>query len=331
MKNIFIGILFIFIFAGCAQKVTVTSIEPALIERASEVKKLSVLNFSKDNIGFASKLETQLSKKQFFGESYFTVLNRSEIDTILEEQRLQYSGLVDKNTSVKIGKILGVQGIVSGEISDASVNKSYYRSPRTRCLDKKCKEYRVYYVSCTKANYNLTISLKLTDVQYGDIIYADTISKNTAYSHCQDRSGGLPTFGYVMDKMSDNVVIGFVSKLSPNKRVMEIELLDDPEIDYSDEQEEILEYSLEYIQNERLDKAEELLAKLLTSTNDKCYVAAYNLGLIKEAQGEYKLAKQLYDLADNLVLKPNKVLDRSIIRINKQIKNKQLVDEQLGN
>ena len=324
------SIISVFLFTGCAQKVSINSIEPAKIQRASDVKKISVLNFSRDDVGFTSKLETEISKKQINGQPYFTVLNRNEIDTILEEQKLQYSGLIDKNTTVKIGKILGVQGIISGEVVDSSMNKNYYKSSRVKCLDAKCTQVRTYYVTCTKANYNLTVNLKLTDVQYGDIIYSDSLSKSTSYSHCKDYSGGLPTTGYVMDKLSDDIAYDFVSKISPNKKVLKVELLDDPEIDYNDEQDDLLEFSLKYIENGRIDKAEELLAKLLTSTNDKCYVAAYNLGVVKEVQGEYKFAKQLYDLADSLVLEPNEVIDSAVLRINKQITNKEIVDVQLS-
>ncbi len=330
MKLVYLFLFSILFFTGCSQKVIVTSFEPAKVDRASDVKKISVLRFYRDDIGFTSKLETQISKKEIMGKPYFTVLNRNQIDEILEEQRLQYSGLVDKNTSVKIGQLLGVQGIISGEVVDSSVNKSYYKSPRTRCLDKKCKEVRVYYVSCTKANYNLTVSMKITDVQYGDIIYADSISKVNSYSHCRDYSGGLPSFGYVMDNLGDKIISDFISKISPNKRLMEVELIDSPEIDYNDEQEQLLEYSLEYIENGRLEKAEELLAKLLTSTNDKCYVAAYNFAVVKEVQGEYKFAKQLYDLADSLVLEPNKTLDKAVLRINKQIKDDAVIQEQIS-
>lgn len=329
MKNIILLITVLLFFAGCSQKINIKTVEPAKVNRAADVKKITVFKFLDDDIGFSGKLETQLSKKTIYDKPYFTVVNRSEIDRILDEQRLQYSGLVDSKTAIKVGKLIGVQGIVSGEVSDSSMNESYFSQKRTKCLDKKCREFRIYHVPCVNVNFSLTVNLKLTDVQYGDIIYADSISKNNSYSHCRDMSGGIPTKASVMDYLSDYIVDDFISQISPTKKNLYVELLDDPEIDYEDFQEDLLEYSLEYIKNGRLDKAEELLSKLLSSTNDKCYVAAYDLGVIKEAQGEYAYAKQLYDQADSLVLKPNKVIDMAVLRINKQIANQQKVNTQI--
>lgn len=329
MKNIILFIIALFVFTGCSQKINIKTVEPAQVNRAADVKKITVFKFLDDNIGFSSKLETQLSKKTIFDKHYFTVVNRNEIDRILEEQRLQYSGLVDTKTAIKVGKLVGVEGIVSGEVTNSSMNRNHYRERRTRCLDKKCNEVRVYFAFCVKANYNLTVNLKLTDVQYGDIIYADSVSKNDSYTSCEDSARSLPSKAAVMDYLSNYIVDDFISKISPTKKNLYVELLDDPEIDYEDSQDDLLEYSLEYIKNGRLDKAEELLSKLLTSTNDKCYVAAYDLGVVKEAQGEYKYAKQLYDLADSLVLEPNKTIDSAILRINKQIENQQIVNTQI--
>jgi len=330
MKAIYLLIASIFIFTGCSQRVAVTSFKPAEVNEATNMKKISVLGFSNDRIGFASQLETELSKKTVNGQKYFTVLNRNEVNSIIDEQKFQHSGLVDKDTSVKLGKILGINGIISGDVLVADMNKSYYNTERYECLDKKCKEKRYYLVSCVRANYDLSVSIRLTDVEKGTIVYADTLSKGSYDTHCRDRSGGLSSFGSVMTDLTDDIVTSFMTKISPTKVRRSVELLDDPEIKYTDKQEQLLEYSLEHISDNRLDKAEQLLSELLGSTNDKCYVAAYNLGVVKETQGDYKLARQLYELADSLTIKPNKTISNAVMRIKKQINDKKLVNLQLG-
>ena len=331
MRILFITLISLLFFTACTQKVNITTFEPATVHRVSKTKKISILEFQNDSVGFSSLLESLIAKKRVYNEAYFTVVSRSELNKILDEQKLQYSGLVDKNTAVKIGNLIGVQGIISGNVIDSSFNKSRYYATRLRCLDKKCKEMREYLVSCTKANYNLDVSIKISDVEFGDIIYADTFNKSRTYSHCKDQAGTLPNFGNIMNIFSKEISNEFISKISPNKKVMSIELLDDPEIDYTNKQDELLEYSLKYIESNRYDKAEKLLSELLTSTNDKCYVASYNLGVIKEANGQYELAKQLYDLSDNLVLEPNEVINKAIIRINNQVQNKKILEKQIEN
>jgi len=46
------------------------------------------------------------------------VLERSLIDKVMEEQKLSALGFVDPATSVKIGKLLGARGILSGTVTD---------------------------------------------------------------------------------------------------------------------------------------------------------------------------------------------------------------------
>lgn len=329
MKILFFCLISLFILTSCSQKVTLSTVEPAKVDRIAQMKKISVMPFENDDIKFASNLQASLAQKNVYGKPYFTVINRDKIDEILKEQKFQYSGLVDKKTTVKIGKLIGVQSIITGNITDASLHKRYYSSIRYRCVDKKCTQTREYYVRCIEGTYNLSVNMNISDVQFGDIAYATTLNQKTSYSHCSDYSGGLPGFNYIMNKLSGYIINDFISQISPTKINLRIELLEDPEIDYTNKQEDLLEYSLEYIKSKRYDKAEQLLSELLSSTNDKCFVAAYNLGVIKELQGEYIAAKQLYDLADELVLEPNEQINQAIIRIKKQLENKEIVKSQV--
>ncbi len=331
MRVLLFSLILTLFFTSCTQKINISTFEPAVIDRASKVKKIAIMDFENDSIGFSSLLETLIAQKRVYDETYFTVVSRNELNRILEEQKLQYSGLIDKNSTVKVGNLIGVQAMISGNVIDASFNKSSYYATRYRCLDKKCKELREYLVRCTKGTYNLNISLKMSDVEFGDIIYADTFNKARTYNHCKDEAGSLPNFGTIMSSFSNDIANSFISKISPTKKIMSVELLDEPEIDYNDKQDKLLEYSLKYIESARYDKAEQLLSELLTSTNDKCYVAAYNLGVVKESKGEYKLAKQLYDLADSLVLEPNDVINEAVKRINNQLQNRELVNKQIEN
>lgn len=331
MKNLLFFSTVLLLFTGCSQKVIVTSFQPAKVDRASKTKNISILNFTNDNIGFASTLETKLAEKRVFGENYFTVITRDKLDTILKEQKLQYSGLVNKETAVKVGELLSAQAFVSGEVVDSSLSKNYYNELRLKCADKECKRFREYYVRCVKDTYNLTVSIKMSDIELGDIIFADSFNRNTSYSQCSDYGRStLPSENLIISKFTASIVDEFVSDISPSKVNMSVELLDDPDIDYSDKEEKLLEHSLEYIKDNRLDKAEQLLSELLTSTNDKCYVAAYNLGVVKEAQGEFKKAKDLYSLADSLVLEPNEVINHAVLRIDNQLKNRDIVNSQVG-
>lgn len=96
---------------------------------AQEAKpRIAVLGFANnstftywgDNLGGAAadELTTQLVKS-----GAFTVVERSQVNAILDEQHFGLSGAVDASTAAEIGKILGVQAMLLGSITQFSVDR----------------------------------------------------------------------------------------------------------------------------------------------------------------------------------------------------------------
>jgi tetratricopeptide (TPR) repeat protein len=176
----------------------------------------------------------------------------------------------------------------------------------------------------------LSAELRVVDIEKGDIIYAQNFSQHRTYKHCADDSRAIPSQGMVAQKLADSIADAFTYKLMPHYRHLDVELLDDPDLDYTDRQERLLENALLYIKQGRYDKAEQLLMKLIDSTGAKSYVAFYDLGVIKEAQGKYKEAKEYYTYADNLMIEPVEEINRAVIRINSLIKKHKKAMEQIN-
>lgn len=97
--------------------------------RAQETRpRIAVLSFENnstftywgDNLGGAAadELTTQLVKS-----GAFTVVERSQVNAILEEQHFGLSGAVNPATAAEIGKILGVQAVLIGSITQFSVDR----------------------------------------------------------------------------------------------------------------------------------------------------------------------------------------------------------------
>ncbi|QOY51304.1 DUF6340 family protein [Candidatus Sulfurimonas baltica] len=317
------------LISGCAQKATVYAIQPAEVDRMASTKKVAVSTFSHDTVGLSNKIEVELAGKKVDEKNYFTTISRSDINKVIEEQRLQNSGLFDESSSVKMGRLLGAQALISGDISAASMSDKSFYEKRTKCSDEKCKETYKYSVRCIRRDMAIVAQIKIVDIQKGDIIYAETLSKNGAWKHCSDDTDDLPSKAYGLNMLADEVSRSFVQKLVPYYATYRVLLLDEPDIEYSDKQEDELEHALEYIQHKRYDRAEELLSKLLESTSDKSYVAAYNLAIVKEVQGDLTSARQLFELADSLTVKPVEAVDLAILRINSSISSHRHAQEQM--
>ncbi|MCD6190118.1 MAG: hypothetical protein J7K14_01075 [Sulfurimonas sp.] len=322
--------LIMFIMSGCAQKVNVRALEPAEIDRVAATKKVAVANFSNDNVGLSGKIEAKLARFRIDNKSYFTIVSRNDFNKIVEEQKIQNSGLVDQKTVVDIGNLIGAQAIISGNVGKATSQNSYFYVRRSRCADKKCKELIYYKVRCMKKVVGLSAELRMVDIAQGDIIYADTMNRSRTYTHCSDDSRALPSREMVAQDLAESIANSFIYKLTPHYRNFRVVLLEDPDLDYSDEQEKLLEVSLTYIEQGRFDKAEQFLFQLIDSTDSQSYVAFYNLGVVKEAQGNYLEAKEYYENADNLMIEPVQEINAAVIRINSLIEKRHRAQAQLA-
>ena len=323
-------VLYTLLFTGCAQKVGIKALEPAQVDRMAYTKKVTVTNFSNDRVGLSHKIEANLAKFHIDNKNYFTMVSRNDFNKIIKEQKIQNSGLVDPSTVVEVGELIGAQAIISGHVGNLSSQDSYFKESRIRCKDLKCKELVYYNVSCTKRAVGLSAELRVVDVQKGDIIYADRVSKNAVYKHCIDDSKALPSKEMAGESLASAIANEFSYKLTPHYRYFKVSLLEDPDLDYTDAQEQLLKSSLEYIEQARYDKAENLLSRLIDSTGSQSYVPFYNLGVIKEAEGKYSEAKEYYGYADNLMVKPVEEINEAVVRIERLIKKRKQTREQLA-
>jgi len=138
--------------------------------------RIAVMNFENnstwhwwgDNLGAATadELVTQL-----FKTGQFSVIERSQIDTILAEQNFGQSGRVNPSQAADIGKILGVQVIVTGSITKFSI-------------DRKGGSIGGFGASYSEAETNLDV--RMINVNTAEIILADEGEGKT-------RLGGIST------------------------------------------------------------------------------------------------------------------------------------------
>ncbi len=316
-------------FAGCSQTVAMRALEPAAIDRAAYTKKIAVSPFENDHVNLSGKIEAEIAGTRLDGEPYFTTISRRDIDQILREQRFQNSGLLEPGEAVDMGRIIGAEAIISGSVSTPSKSDSHFDETRTRCEDDKCKKISIYQVRCTKRKVSLWAELRMVDVEQGDIIYADRISKSKYWSHCYDDSRVLPSRHEAAQQLADEITKEFTIKLTPHYRRFAVTLLEKGDLEYTDAQNKLLKNALEFIEQERLAKAETLLIELIDSTAERSYVAFYNLGVVKEAQGYYDEAKAIYDRADDLMMEPVEEISEAYKRIRRTIADYQKSQSQI--
>lgn len=297
-------------------------------------KTIAVSEFNKDDIGLSGKIEAKIASHKLNKKKYFTVLSRKDLDKILQEQELQSSELMNENTSSKIGKLIGAQAMVNGEIVNSNAKTGSYTEAREKCLsyykDGSCAQYKHYRVTCRTLEASVSANINIVDVTTGTIIYGDNLSKEYSADSCKYGPKVLSK-SQVINRLTNSIANDFVRKITPNYIYFTVTLLEDIELnDVSDKNNKDFENALEYIKNKRYVKSEKILTSVLDSLNGDSFVVAYDLGVVKEALGKLEEAKKMYKLADGKTTEPIKELDVALIRIDTLIAKKIETNKQLN-
>jgi curli biogenesis system outer membrane secretion channel CsgG len=125
--------------------------------------RVAVMNFENnstwsywgDDLGYAvaDELVTQL-----FGTGQFSLVERSQLESVLAEQNLGQSGLVNPTQAAEIGRLLGVQLILTGSITRFSI-------------DTKGGGFGGFQAEYSEAESSLDI--RLIDTTTAEIMFAD--------------------------------------------------------------------------------------------------------------------------------------------------------------
>jgi len=320
---------------GCAQKVRIKAINPAEVGAMAAKKKVAVSQFLNDKIGLSGKIEAELAKQKLDKKRYFTVLSRKNMNKIIAEQKLQSSELMDASTATKIGKVMGAQAIITGEVASADAESGHYMEDREKCLSyykdgSGCARYRYYKVRCDTTQASLSANLSIVDVENGSVIYGDTIVKNYSGDSCKSGRTILSK-SQALNKLAAVVAQDFVYKLTPNYIYFNVTLIEDIELETAtDAQRKSLKTALAYIKAARYDKAKSILEKLMNELDGKSYAVAYDDGVVFEATGDFDKAKEMYTIADSDTVEPVDEINFAMNRIDNLIEKREEAKKQMN-
>ncbi len=111
--------------------------------------------------GAADMLTTQLFKIR-----KFSVVERDKLKSVMKEQNIGATGLVDSKAA-EIGKLIGAQYIVVGSVTEYGVSKS-----RGGAVG----------ISGSKTEYKTTVDVRIVNAATGEVVFADSGSGSESSS-----------------------------------------------------------------------------------------------------------------------------------------------------
>lgn len=126
-------------------------------------------------------------------DPFIQVVDRDNMQKILDEQKLGMSGVVDESTAVSAGKLLGAKAVVMGSVMSYSENagrlrrstKDGYESYQVKQVNKETNEvtyitkYRpVKYTELYQENKaNISFSYKLVSLETGQVLLSKVVDQ----------------------------------------------------------------------------------------------------------------------------------------------------------
>lgn len=148
----------------------------------------------------ATKGNTMAAKVQAYAmtaltetkDPFLKIVDRENIDRILEEQRLGLSGVVDEQTAVRVGNLIGAQAVLMGELID------YREEPGS--LRRSTKDG---YESYRQEQINKETGAKYYVTKYKPVRYSEYFQENKVYLSFSYRLVSLETGEVLVSKVVD--------------------------------------------------------------------------------------------------------------------------------
>ena len=186
---------------------------------SQELPRIAVVGITSTATGYFWRSDSPLSLgatdlmvNALLKTNRFRVFERAKLDLLLQEQNFQhFSGLVDQTTAVKLGKMIGVDAVLTGSITNISFKKS--------------EGIKIGPIKVGKSYAKVVMTIRIIDVTTGEILFSTVQEEETSKSGVDFK---LPTpipggIGFskqeVVDVLSavelicDKVVLNFVAKM----------------------------------------------------------------------------------------------------------------------
>ncbi len=260
-----------------------------LISRLIEVDR-GIHDIRTGFLGMGGSEEGQTLQEGTFTNVY-DIVERSRMMEVLKEQQLGMSGLLDQNQAVSLGKMLGVQAIIMG---DVTYNAKFDRFQESRTYKKNGKR-QTQKVPCQKRTVQTVVKARIISTESGQILGSTEVSRNLEDKKCESQISKLPSEAQMIETSLAEISHSVSNYFAPHYVLQEYEL----EKIKTDKYEKPAEKAAELVEDLEIDKAY-VIYKSIYDQDPYNPKVLYNLGIVHEVVGNFEKARNFYEMAYQL-------------------------------
>ncbi len=165
--------------------------------------------------GMSDMLTTALVKK-----GKFRIMERAQIEKIMQEQALGASGAVTPQTAAKMGNLLGVELAVVGTVSEFGYKESKTGGSIGGLASRALGMGAGMGAAVTNVSAVVGIDVRFVDVNTGEILAAETVNKSESSKGLSLSAANL---SFENEKKFDESVVGKATRAAIDELVNKIE------------------------------------------------------------------------------------------------------------
>ncbi len=240
--QILLTILFAIFLLRCAgsSQISVKVLKPAAIHMPG-IYKVAVVDFEGPEMSgsqVATMMQSMLMQTQ-----HYEIMERENLKRILEEQNLGMAGILDETTAVQVGKVLGVDALIFGQVSqyevppDKKITKKVkekkftgkYETVEEKGKDGKVvkKKKKIYEDVWIDREYwvregNVAVNFRVVNVETGQLLAAHSESKSynseknkSFWQSMTSSQADLKPAGEILSNLSKSICTKFTKMIAP--------------------------------------------------------------------------------------------------------------------
>ncbi len=303
---VFLFLLSLFLLVSCGTKsMQMTLLRPAEVNLKgySKIAVGDIVNshgrVNSHSLAVADEITGQLVQS-----GRFDVVDRQHLRSILKEQTLAASGLLDEGSAPQLGRLLGVSVLIFGRVATDK-----YTEQVSKDEPYKDKKGRVHQRFRRKGSYDLKVNLKIIDVQTSRIILARTlVAQKSSQTSARDQKAAPIDRQSLFQNCVREIGRKFIRLVAPYKQTVKASFETDDQLPEVDQAVALFE-SGEWTDGLHLLEKATRKSGLKTKVKAKAY---YNLGLAQTYHGNFKQA--VMNLKKALELNPDSSRYRNALK-----------------
>lgn len=253
----------------------------------------------------ARELEARLASATFEGKPYFRLVPAPPAP-------------VDAADAASLGRSLGVDAVLTGDVRSFSSNRPYYEY-RDECAATdqagKCVRYIRVQKECYDADADVTVSPRLVDAKTGQIVYSSVKRGSAREQRCD--SGGFAAESRLLAEARDEAIRDIRFDLAPFERKIDVELKDATD-GLTPEQKAQFKQGIDFAKADDTMRACEIW-RGLQAQGVNTFALQFNLGVCAETAGDLEAALRTYESLQKVLAKPDDDVTQAIARVRRQI------------